>query len=181
MSEAIKNNEKIMTAETVLELYTGLASAGVKTWLDGGWGVDALLSKQSRPHGDVDLIVQEKDVASLNEYFNSRGYSEVQRDDSRAWNYVLADQAGNEVDVHVIVIDEAGNGIYGPAENGDYYPASALQATGTINGETVNCLSPEYQLESHTGYEIRDKDVEDVSALCEKFSLKAPEPYAGKI
>ncbi len=169
-----------MTSELVMSLYDGLSKKGIKIWLDGGWGVDALIGAQTRPHGDVDLIVQKKDVDALSTFFKANGYSEVARDDSRWWNYVLGDNKGNEVDVHVIEIDEDGNGIYGPVENGDAYPAQALTATGSIAGIEVNCLSPEYQLESHTGYEIRDKDVNDVKAICNKYGLTAPEVYTGR-
>jgi lincosamide nucleotidyltransferase A/C/D/E len=42
-----------MTAEDVIELYTGLDDVGVEVWIDGGWGVDALLGEQTRPHADL--------------------------------------------------------------------------------------------------------------------------------
>ncbi len=29
----------------------------ILVWLDGGWGVDALLGEQGRPHDDVDVVV----------------------------------------------------------------------------------------------------------------------------
>lgn len=180
MNEVMPEQEKVVTSELVVSLYNELSEKGLKIWLDGGWGVDAIIGVQTRPHGDVDLIVQKKDVGGLNAFFTEKGYAEVPRDDSRWWNYVLGDENGNEVDVHVIEIDEEGNGIYGPVENGDAYPAQALTATGTIDGVKVNCLSPEYQLESHTGYEIRVKDINDVKAICDKYGLKAPEVYAGR-
>jgi len=170
-----------MTEESVISLFKGLTERGIKVWIDGGWGIDALIGEQSRPHGDLDLVVQKKDVDALNVFFAERGYAEVPRDDSRWWNYVLGDQNGNEVDVHVIEIDENGDGVYGPTENGDAYPAQSLSFTGIIGGVEVNCISPEYQLESHTGYEIREKDVSDVKALCDKYELEPPDIYAGKI
>jgi len=49
------------TAQDVLNLCKGLETQGVKIWIDGGWAVDALLGKQSRPHEDVDIVIQEKD------------------------------------------------------------------------------------------------------------------------
>jgi len=53
---------------------------GVVGWLDGGWGVDALLHEQTRSHADVDLVV---DVAGLDRLVGSlraEGYS-VLRDE----------------------------------------------------------------------------------------------------
>ena len=32
--------------------------------------------------------------------------------------------------------------MYGPSENGEYYPSEALTGKGTVNGRTVNCITP---------------------------------------
>lgn len=32
-----------MTAEDLIDLYSGLLAEGVRIWVDGGWGIDALL------------------------------------------------------------------------------------------------------------------------------------------
>ncbi len=47
----------MMQAQDVLEIVHRLEGAGVVVWLDGGWGVDALLGRQTRPHDDVDVII----------------------------------------------------------------------------------------------------------------------------
>jgi lincosamide nucleotidyltransferase A/C/D/E len=49
-----------MSSEDTLELYDSLEHLGVRIWLDGGWGVDALLAKQIRTHKDLDIVIQEK-------------------------------------------------------------------------------------------------------------------------
>ena len=41
-----------MRAEDVVELYALLLEQGVQVWVDGGWGIDALLTEQTRPHKD---------------------------------------------------------------------------------------------------------------------------------
>jgi lincosamide nucleotidyltransferase A/C/D/E len=51
-----------MTSSEVLDLYSSLEILGVEIWIDGGWGVDALLGKQSRPHQDLDIAIQQKDL-----------------------------------------------------------------------------------------------------------------------
>jgi lincosamide nucleotidyltransferase A/C/D/E len=43
-----------MTAEDIVELYSGLLARGVQLWVDGGWGIDALAGRQTRPHKDFD-------------------------------------------------------------------------------------------------------------------------------
>ncbi len=169
-----------MNKDDVLFLYKELEKRDIKVWLDGGWGVDALLGQQSRAHDDIDLIVQKKDVTNLNNYLEAKGYSQIQTDDARSWNYVLGDREGHKVDVHVIVIDRKGKGIYGPVENDEKYPANALTGVGKIDDVKVSCLTADYQLESHSGYELREKDYLDIKLLCKKFGLSLPKEYLTK-
>ncbi len=58
------------------------------------------------------------------------------------------------------------------------YPADSFNATGYVNGVAIRCLTAEYQVESHTGYELEEKDHKDVTALCEKFGIALPDEYA---
>ena len=167
-----------MTANDVIRLYTELENLGIKIWLDGGWGVDALLGEQTRPHEDVDIVIQKQDVANMREMLEAQSYRDIPRDDTCPWNFVLGDDLGHLVDVHVIVFDEVGNGIYGPVENGDIYPADALIEGGVIAGHPVRCLSAECLVEFHTGYPLRVCDFQDVPALCKKFGIVLPEAYA---
>ena len=90
---------------------------------------------------------------------------------------MLADDHAHEIDVHVIVLDDQGNGIYGPVENGEMYPADALAGRGTLAGQTVRCISPEWTIKFHSGYQLKEPDYKDVSALCEKFGIQLPAEY----
>jgi hypothetical protein len=45
----------MLDATDVLGILDQLDGAGLMVWLDGGWGVDALLGRHSRPHQDLDL------------------------------------------------------------------------------------------------------------------------------
>lgn len=166
-----------MKAEEVIALYKLFEKNGIKVWLDGGWGVDALLGKQTRSHGDIDIVVQEKDIPEIRQMLENKGYKDVSRDDTRTWNFVLGDGNGHEVDVHVVVLDSEGNGIYGPKENGEAYPANSLVGKGKINDVEVRCLTAEYQVKSHTGYKISEKDLKDVKALCDRFNVQYPKEY----
>jgi len=49
-----------MIAADVIGLYTELQNLSIKIWVDGGWGVDALLGEQPRPHGDLDIAIQQE-------------------------------------------------------------------------------------------------------------------------
>ena len=44
--------------EHVLEVVQALERAHLAVWIDGGWGVDAVLGTQTRDHHDVDLVVE---------------------------------------------------------------------------------------------------------------------------
>ena len=47
--------EETGVAQAVL-VCAGLADAGVRFWLAGGWGVDALAGRQTRSHRDLDVF-----------------------------------------------------------------------------------------------------------------------------
>ena len=167
-----------MTAAHVISLYTELENLKITVWVDGGWGVDALLGEQTRPHQDLDIAVQEGDVPRLRQLLQERGYRDIKLEEARPWNFVLGDENGREIDLHVIVLDDHGNGLYGPTENGQMYPAASLTGAGSIKGRIVRCISPEWMVKFHSGYKLKEKDFWDVSALCRKFGIELPESFA---
>ena len=166
-----------MEEDYVIEFYSRLKNIGIKIWVDGGWGVDALLGKQTRIHKDLDITIQLKDMTAFQDFMNKEKFHPIKPEISRPHNFVLADKNNHEIDVHVIALDEDGNGIYGPAENGETYPAASLTGKGRIGNLEVNCISPEYVLKFHSGYELKEKDYKDVLSVCEKFGLKIPNEY----
>lgn len=177
-SEPQSSAEICMKAEDIVGLHTLLEENQISVWIDGGWGVDALLGEQTRPHSDVDIVIKHKDVPKLRKLLGALGYEDRERDDTSAWNFVLGDNAGHEVDVHAITFDDEGNGLYGPKEKGVMYPAASLTGTGTVNGHAVRCISAEYLVKFHTGYELDENDYRDVSALCARFGIDYPAKYA---
>jgi lincosamide nucleotidyltransferase A/C/D/E len=174
---------ELMPPEDAVWIIRLLEDHHIDVWVDGGWAVDALLGDQTRPHSDLDIVVQQADVPLMRSLLEARGFTDVQRDDTSAWNFVLGDHRGQLVDVHVIVFDSCGNGIYGPAENGEIYPAGSLEGVGVIAGRRVRrgvrCVTPEALVRFHTGYELDDNDRRDVLALCERFGIEVPEEYRG--
>lgn len=168
----------MIEAVDVIGLYKILTKNGVDTWIDGGWAVDALLGKQTRPHLDVDIVIQQKHILKLRELLIAQGYKDIKRDDTSTWNFVLGHQNGHVVDVHAVIFDKEGNGLYGPVEKGIMYPAASLSGTGKINGYSVKCISPVYLVKFHSGYELDENDYKDVSALCEWFGIDYPKEYS---
>jgi len=120
-----------MTADDACGFLALMEAHGIRVWLDGGWAVDACLGSWTRRHCDLDIVIEERDVPVAVAALQRRGYAPMPRPDTRAWNFVLGDDTGRQIDFHVIVLDEHGRGLYGPPENGKYYPAEALTGKGT--------------------------------------------------
>lgn len=167
-----------MTSADVVDFYRAMTQLGVGLWIDGGWGVDALLGEQTHHHKDLDIVIEETNVAAVREFLHKRGYRDAKLDEARSGNVVVGDQGGREIDVHVIVLDERGNGIYGPSDRGEMYPAASLTGTGSISGQAVRCIAPEWAVKFHSGYQLAEKDFRDVLALCNKFGIELPAAFA---
>ena len=161
-----------MRAGDVLEILDRLDAAGVDWWINGGWGSDALLGRQTRPHDDLDFAVGLEDVVRLASVFPE--FRRVQEED---WPsaYVLRDAQGRQLDFHPLELDESGDG-WQPQRDGPpaLWPREALAATGTIGGREVRCTSPEFQIESHLYEGYDDVDWAAVVALCDRFGVPLP-------
>jgi lincosamide nucleotidyltransferase A/C/D/E len=83
-----------MSATSVVELVTLLEREGIFAWIDGGWAVDALLGEQTRLHKDLDLVVEEKTLATLQCLLESDGYSIQVDENTTPWNFVLGNSEG---------------------------------------------------------------------------------------
>ena len=150
-------------APRVADLVGRIEALGCAVWLDGGWGADALLGRETRPHDDVDIVVETRDLARLRAAFATWGFAPA--DDGPPWNFVLADAAGHRVDVHAVTFDTEGRGLYGPPEQAAAYPAEAFSGRGLVEGRPVRCMSLRFQLGNRTGYTLRAKDHHDLRML----------------
>ena len=157
--------EMSLSEKDVVTLQQDLENMGVEMWLDGGWGVDALIGKQTRPHGDIDIVIQKKDVAILISYLQKRNFQEIYRGDSSPWNFMYGDDKAHFIDVHVIEFDENGNGMYGPKKNGRVYPKESLAGIGKLLNIPIRCISAEWAKKFHSGYGLREKDQKDLTVL----------------
>jgi lincosamide nucleotidyltransferase A/C/D/E len=163
-----------MASSPLLELLRLLDEAEIVSWLDGGWGVDALLEKQTRPHKDVDIIVTVGDVPKLQKILSPKGFAV--REGAPPHSFVLANGSGLEVDVHAVVFDREGDGIYRMENGNDWvYPAEGFSGRGKIDGKTVRCLSPISQVLCHAhGYAPVEKDFHDMELIRERFGVELP-------
>ena len=67
----------MVTYFDVCEILEMLSEASVKVFLDGGWGVDALIGRETRIHNDIDLFVEKKDYGKAISVITWKGYREV--------------------------------------------------------------------------------------------------------
>ncbi len=161
-----------MSGDDVVQLLQLFDQHGTRVVVDGGWGVDALLGEQTRVHADLDIALEHKDVPKLRALLEARGYKDVPRDDTRDCTFVMGDEHGHEVDFHSYTFDTQGKLVFGVE-----YPLDSLTGTGSIQGYPVICISAEWMVKFHSGYELDEHDYYDVSALCERFGIALPAEY----
>ncbi len=160
-----------MESGHVVRLLHRMSSAGVSVWLDGGWGVDALVGEQTREHDDLDLVAARGDVPLLIEKLADEGY-EVAKG-ALPFCIVLLDASGRQVDLHPVEFDDAGDGIYRMEDGRDWpYPARGFEGDGVVLGRhAVRCLTPEVQVLCHAGYELGETDRADLALLRDRFGV----------
>lgn len=153
-----------------------LAAVGLDVWVDGGWGADALVGEQTRPHRDLDLVVPDDGLARARNALAACGYAygAAARPGLPARLVLCADARG-QVDLHPVVFDELGNGWQPLGEDAfGAYPADGLAAVGRIGDRPVRCLTADLQLRHHLGYPPADADRHDVRLLARHFGLPTP-------
>jgi lincosamide nucleotidyltransferase A/C/D/E len=147
----------------VHSILDALAAAGCPLWIGGGWGVDALAGRQTRPHRDLDLlIVAAKERAAL-EALAGLGYA-IETD----WRPVRVEVGApgrGWVDLHPVVFDADGNGVQAGLDGASFYYPRDCFTTGRIGERSVPCLTAQYQLQLHQGYPPRPVDLADLQVL----------------
>jgi lincosamide nucleotidyltransferase A/C/D/E len=147
----------------VLAVLDALRGVGCRAWLGGGWGVDALVGRQTREHRDVDLALDAGHEAAALAALGVLGY--VVETDWRPVRVELAAPGARWVDVHPVVFDAAGDGVQAGLDGATFaYPRGCL-TTGVLGGVAVPCLSAAQQVAFHTGYPPREVDLADLAVL----------------
>ncbi|GAA2696313.1 MULTISPECIES: nucleotidyltransferase domain-containing protein [Actinosynnema] len=152
----------------VLAVLDLAEAAGARLRVDGGWGVDALLGEQTRPHGDLDVVVEKRFLGAFLGALEGAGFARVGEPGAVAWNFLVA-RGGVVVDLHVVELDAEGRGVLGPAERGVAYPAGSLRGRGVVGGREVDCVAAEWAVRFHDQYTGDADDRADVRALCARF------------
>jgi len=174
----------MVSAEDVLFIYHRLADNGIEIWLTGGWGIDALLGRQTRPHKDLDALLSLDDMRRMHALLSQNGYSLKEHWPENTWvldgsgqktasAYVLKDSAGCEFDVHAVRFDEHGNGVpVWEDDSGLIFTKANLAGAGAIAGFPIRCITVEMQVTCHRGYELPEQHLLDLGLLHEKFAVE---------
>lgn len=166
-----------MALSDVLENASRLEAAGVGFWIDGGWGVDALLGRQTREHDDLDLVIDIAQSDSAKRGLSAGGFS--LGEDEFPTRFVMADMSGRKIDFHPVTFQDDGSGIQQLQQSGSFYryPSEGFGATGRLGGRRLRCISAKVQMECHLGYEPDEKDVHDVKLLHRELGVPLPREY----
>ena len=179
----------MVRAEDVISVYTFLSSSGIPLWLTGGWGIDALLGEQTRPHHDLDVFILLEHVQRLQALLADQGYRLKEIWEENRWvmdshdrqiatAFVLWDSQGKEFDAHAICLDEQGNSIPAWEAPDDFiFTRQDLGGVGTIDGFSVKCITPGSQVICHMGYQLPEKHLLDIKLLSKKFGLTLPQGF----
>src|SRR5688500_9076234 len=166
----------MMEARSVLDVIATLERAGVRVWLDGGWGVDALVGAQSRDHDDLDCVIALSDAPVARDALAALGFA-VSLDELPT-RFVMRDRSDRRVDFHTVTFDAPG-GAAQRLQDGTLapYPPEGFSGSGHVAGVRVACLTATVQSLHHLGYDPDEKVHHDMRLLAHRFDIDLPAPY----
>ena len=156
--------DRVVKANDVVKIAAGLARAEVGFRLAGGWGVDALLGRQTRPHHHLHAVIDyfDRDIVGAVEAISRLGFRPLAETappppgilrsstlESGRFRVTLV-----EVDWYVLRSEFDGEGL---GSNDAHDPA--LRVSGVIAGQEVPCLSADMQFSYHLAWERQSPNV----------------------
>ena len=133
---------------TITELFQVLdllESLDMQFWLDGGWGVDVLYGQQTRLHRDIDIDFDANYTDQLLDLLQERGY-QIETNWLPTRMEVYSKELGY-IDIHPYEFQP------------DYF------GTAVFEGRSIPCISAKGQQVFHSGYDLREKDIHDLSII----------------
>ena len=159
-----------MRADDVLRVLSALEAQGVPFAVAGGWGVDALLERQTRAHDDLDIVIDdyEQEVERAIEVLEALGFHLVATHERRAWMpklSILHHDAGHRVSLvslnWKILARDLGHRVRTKVRGRCSRPAVRQ---GSIGGRHVRCLR-DVQFLYHFGIRFGPTLEHDVALL----------------
>ena len=172
----------MMHASDVVEVINALESVGVDVWVHGGWGVDALLGEQTRPHDDLDVIIRADCIKAAIRVTRGLGFALMT--DELPQGFVVCDNLDRRIDFHPVRFRRDGSAVQESKRGGVWvFSGLGLLGIGSINGREIRCLTPEEQAVRATdqpgesAYEPDDTDRRDMRLLHDRFGITLPYPF----
>lgn len=152
-----------MDSRQVIGLFEMFERHSFRAWAAGGWAVDALVGRQTRDHGDLDLAVDATQLDRLMCVLEEEGFSlSVDWLPSRA---ELRSADGRVIDLHPVRFAPDGTGVQSAFGDQSFPYAADGFTVGSIEGTPIPCLSAGQQLAFRSGYPLRPVDHHDLELL----------------
>lgn len=147
-----------------------LSQAKIPHWLFGGWSVDFHAGSITRPHGDVEFFIWERDGPRAGDILHTAGYQLVDHphpDEASIWR-----KQGQVVEFYFHTVNEDGDVVGRGRWDNWPLPQNALGGeVRVVQGVpcpvvSVECiLNTKLEYAEHTGVSPRDRDLADVTIL----------------
>lgn len=164
------NGQTETQLQVISEICTISKTNGIEFWLRGGWAIDFLLGKITRPHDDIDLVTWIKNRERLEDELGRAGYEKTfvkgEFCDRQSDFY-----KGNvEITFSYITLTHDENLIMNELPEWIWRTDSLLEQTFVLNGISAKVLNPKQLLEEKKVYEQigrlpRQKDSESKKIL----------------
>lgn len=162
------------TKQDLFNILDLLDSLDMRYWVDGGWGVDILLGKETRAHRDIDIDFDAAFTNILLEQLKKKDY-EVATDWQPCRIELYSPNYGY-IDIHPLVISDDGKAKQASPDDGWYYFESDFFTKAVFETRTIPCISAKAQKLFHSGYELREvdkTDLKNIDLILSKENTKA--------
>ena len=166
---------------TITELFQVLdllESLDMQFWLDGGWGVDVFLGQQTRLHRDIDIDFDANYTDQLLDLLQERGY-QIETN----WLPTRVELYSKElgyIDIHPFVLNADGTSKQADLDGGWYEFQPDYFGTAVFEGRSIPCISAKGQQVFHSGYDLREKDIHDLSIIKQCLYSQYPDLYTSQ-
>jgi Aminoglycoside-2''-adenylyltransferase len=166
----VDDNHERRQLELIREFASVAEGAGVESWLRGGWALDFLLGRVTRPHADIDLFIWAADAPTLLPKLKQSGYEEIGGPPPEQQRNLVKD--GEEF--HVTLLEENDLGVVTAGGRWAQFPwpKGVLKGPiGQIGDVRCRLISPEAQLFAKTevphalSHPQRERDHADIALL----------------
>lgn len=155
--------------ELLREIDTLLTEANIPYWLRGGWAIDFMLGKITRPHSDIDLVAWKKHTAVLQKYMVNAGFV-LSRDLGAQIDFV---KEGQDISVVFVAINDKGL-LFTPdipdwiwLSNALTYPICEVKDLRCQVVAPAQLLREKLEYKQATNRPLREKDKHSIAILAQ--------------